>query len=213
MNIDLTPLIESIAAKLGDRWGSLAQDAYESIPAHSPVWPRFAVWFLQEVSQSASPENQAAIDQVRRLYERVLAGEQPRESDWQAACSATHNRGRLAWSAWQTARVALMGFKRHVPLVGFRRMGKGGLVFVSAEYAADAISTAAAWSEKPEFTTVRYACRLLLELYLERQPRNATEAGLQQAVLEDESTLPIYCDYLEEQGDEAAGWLRPLTLS
>lgn len=53
--------------------------------------------------------------------------------------------------------------------------------------------------------------RLLLYLQLDQPPRDATEAGLQQAVIDDESKLSIYCDYLEEQSDPVVEWLRNLT--
>lgn len=48
----------------------------------------------------------------------------------------------------------------------------------------------------------------LLSLQLAQPPRDQTEASLQQAILKDESQLPIYCDYLEVQGDPVAVWLR-----
>lgn len=56
----------------------------------------------------------------------------------------------------------------------------------------------------------RHPLYLLFYLQAIQPPRDETEAGLQQSVLQDRSALSIYCDYLEEQGDLVAQWLREL---
>lgn len=183
-------------------------DANERVSHGSQVWPRFAIWVLNDVANQASPEGKEMIGTVIQLYQRELEGEVVAEREWLAACITTHNKGPLAKSAWQAARAAMMLFKRDLAFPGFRRMQTGALVFISADYAADSVRTAIEHVDHPDFAGMRHACRLLLELYLHQTPRDATEGGLQRAVLADEKTLPIYCDYLEERGDEAAGWLQ-----
>lgn len=56
----------------------------------------------------------------------------------------------------------------------------------------------------------RDAARLLLHFQLEHPPRDEIESQLQHSVLADETRLAVYCDYLEEQGDPIAEWLRRL---
>ncbi len=78
---------EGLTAKESVSWPSRVAMAIEPGAYTSLVWVRWAVWMLGRVAKGRPEKITAAIDTVRALYERRLAGDEPTREEWLAARS------------------------------------------------------------------------------------------------------------------------------
>lgn len=188
---NLNLFFEELAGQLGNEWYQVASDLYANLTRESQVWIRFAIWMLHALEEYADETARTHLEKVRSLYRRVLDGEQVTRLQWDEAQQNAYDAvsQSAGIDAWLLNVAGIWAAK-----------GRGKSAFAVGD---------------PVFTSIDNSCatqgyRLLLYLQLEQPPRDSTEAGLQRAVRENESTLPIYCDYLEEQGDAVTTWLRAL---
>lgn len=208
MSIDLTPLLEEFAQEVAEDWQPYSQAWIRS--GDTLAWPRFVLWMLAILEEypmrkTAAHEFQA----TRQLYQRVLAGDQPAAGDW-------------TWAIWSeaprsyeiAARVVrnLILHDEVSARTALRDATWGMVQIVEQSLRRNSKASEAERAEvrKEVWKLVRkgQARHLLRWIQAALIPRDDTEAGLQRAVLDDASVWPIYCDYLEEQGDPIAEQLR-----
>lgn len=181
MNIKLESLIGYLGETVGEPWRQLA---LAKLPAPS-AGILFACWLLKQAGMHTEGGGREVIDNVYRLYMRLLQNDMPTPDQW--------NTARVdSWTASATAQ------------------RKFSALYKAAAWAAEGYLMAAAEEASLAIDCDQQLKRLLLYMQLVQTPRDRTEAGLQQAVLENESALPVYCDYLEESHDPTAYWLRML---
>lgn len=224
MELNLNPLVEDLARGAGNEW---KQVACCLVPNAEFAWARFAVWMLSGVKRSACEACRQAIEDVKHLWQRVLANDEPTVLEWN---TARVNAEQIAWDAnskifpWRSARLDPLANRDHkadrdsvFAAAKAASAGCGDLRLAgrsARNSARDARDAAIALVGESLQHALREAAlqeqsqRLLLYLQLEQPPRDSTEAGLQQAVVNDEIRLPIYCDYREEHGDTVVKWLR-----
>lgn len=188
--VDLRPTIFELGKRVGRDWEELARSRLLDEP--SLVWPRFMVWLLRKLNPHVGIARRQRREQVIALYLRVIRGERPGHSDW----SSVRN----------------LDTARFMPLFGCELTPAEyieGHWYDSGYWASNlllhTIDETSGYRDVDWLTT---ATRILLYLQLEYPSRDETEASLQQAVVADESILPVYCDCLEEHDDPVANWLR-----
>ncbi|MGD9649125.1 MAG: hypothetical protein AB7U73_25665 [Pirellulales bacterium] len=109
-------LVESVFEGLPkDRCAAWVLESIEALPVGadlSQCHHHFCVWLLSGESGllTFTDSNRAAIETVRRLHQRAIAGDTPAASEWSAAesaaWSAAESAESAAWSAESAARSA-----------------------------------------------------------------------------------------------------------
>lgn len=188
MNTDLTRLIEDLAADAPQGWESVAMNLYKDQAPDSKVWPRFAVWMLRNILQYFEEANEV-VEQVIKLYFRVLDSDYPSLHEWQSAQEAASKEEFVGWDAARAARDAAWAA-------------------TAQDEAAWAITRATRFAGSWKAIREDQVYYLMLYLQLERTPRGSRERYLQQLCLQDHSMLPNYCEYLEAVGDSVVTWIR-----
>lgn len=203
MNVRLDSLFDRLRQQPDDRWRALAVSLARQCSSPELVWARFAVWILDTVEPLVDTQHLEALASVRIFYWRVISGNELAPADWVTrAVDMLESVSFPHYSGFRTegtrTQAAAHQALQQVGLVAIQAQGQRG------RYAA------ARAGEYIDALGENARGRLLLYLQLAQPPRDPTEAGLQTCVLKSESTLGIYCDYLEEQGDPVAGWLREI---
>jgi len=133
----------------------------EAVPVKtdlSQVIPRFLVWLMKDLEKFTKPrsDQRKALQTVRKLYERRLAGETVPDEEFRAAAydaaaydanadaadAATRSAARSAWAAWAANAAA---YAARSAYAAARSATDDAAAWADAEYtAADAADAAAA---------------------------------------------------------------------
>ena len=108
-------IFEGLPVDLAKSWPERFLNAIPVGADLEKIWPQYAIWLLESVSEYSDEVGKKAIETVIDLYERILNGEEVTDQEWAAedaadaaraaraaaaAAEAAEAAARAAWAAW-----------------------------------------------------------------------------------------------------------------
>lgn len=192
----------------------LTDHLLEQLPVANSVAPRWLCWLLDQVMPYLKNEPQRVANRlVHEMYwQWATSSAKPPNRDWHDAYETAYRAEKEiclpSGAATNAAQLAPLGRSQVVKKLAGN----------TARIYPDTIANLALRDEDTEAQQQaaweRMAQRLVLDCRIAQAPANPQEAALQQAIFSGEDELiPIYCDWLEEQGDPVADYVRPFSES
>lgn len=223
---------------LSAEWSNVARTLSSKLQEAQFVWPRFATWLLREMlsrlPQTSSEQQRNATSDVIGLHDRVLRLDTPSIEEWENAEYATdqaaEDYNNVGYTMTLAANSAVRVFTGQVPSERAQfaaEVCETYALFMATQQSQNTVTISTIkllWkrltmqhyegiADFEQRFFLREARMLLLSLRLAQPARDSTERELAEQLCTQQRTLPIYLDYLEEQGETIVTWLRPLAYS